>query len=82
MGYDDDKLTELLRIVAGTESVEIDCERFLERAAAWLDTLGPHDEVPAEFRDVAQHVLICGECREEYEALLDLLHGRTGRSCL
>lgn len=64
------QMRELLRVVLATDPVEIDCEEFLARVAAYLDSLGPDDDLPAELKEVSQHLAVCAECREEFDALL------------
>ncbi len=65
-------LRELLRLVAATEAREIDCEEFLDRAAAYLESLADGRELPPELREVSQHLAICEGCREELDALVEL----------
>jgi len=77
MASHDDRMRELLEAIAATAGAEIDCEQFLLRAAGCLDELGPDDAIPVAFEDVAQHLRVCGECREEYQALLELVRART-----
>ncbi len=66
------QLDELLKIVAATEAREIDCEEFLARVCPVLDALEPGQEVPPELGLISQHLEVCGECREEFDALVDL----------
>ena len=67
-----EQLRELLRLVAATESREIDCDEFLARVGAYLEGVKATGEPPAELRQVAQHLEICAECREEFDALVGL----------
>jgi len=71
-----DKLRELLNVVLSTTPDEIDCDELLARIATCLESLGPNDEIPAEFAAVSQHLEICSECREEYQALVEILRSR------
>ncbi len=66
-----EQLRELLRVLAATEPQEIDCEELLARVGAYLEGVKPAGEPPAELRQVAQHLEICSECREEFDALVD-----------
>jgi hypothetical protein len=66
------QLLELLRAVMATAPEEIDCEEFLDRVGAFLEALGPDGWVPAELRAVSQHLEVCPECKEEFDALLKL----------
>ena len=66
------QLQELLRVVAATEPREIDCEEFLSRVGVFLEGLEPASEPPPELRLVSQHLEVCSECREDFEALVEL----------
>ena len=63
-------MEELLRVLLATEPTEIDCDEFLARVGAYLEALGPDDSPPAELRAVSQHLAVCAECREEFDALV------------
>lgn len=65
------ELNALLRLVEVTEDAEIDCDEFLSRVSAYLERLLADDGATAEaFPEVVQHLKICPECREEFEAML------------
>ena len=64
------QLEELLRVVAATEPEEIDCEELLASVGAYLESRAPGGELPRELELVAQHLEVCPDCREEYEALV------------
>ncbi len=65
-----EQLRDLLRTVAATEPREITCEELLTRVGAYLESKAPGSELPPELELVAQHLEVCQECREEYEALV------------
>jgi len=65
-----ERLQSLVEAVLRTEPEEIDCEGFLERAAELLESLSEEGEVPSELARVSQHLSVCPECREEFEALM------------
>ncbi len=66
---------ELLTIVAATRADEIDCEALLARVGAYLEILERGDAVPASMHAVVQHLEVCPGCKEELDALLELLLG-------
>ncbi len=66
---DKEQLTELARLVADTARQEIDCEVFLERAAAYLETYRIGEPLPLELEAAEQHLKICPECYEELQLL-------------
>ncbi len=65
----DDELRRLLELVLQTSERELDCDEFLERAAAYLDRAAASADTPL-FADVRAHLAVCPECLEEFEALL------------
>lgn len=69
-----ERMRELLRLVMATEPVEVDCDGFLAHVGAFLESREQGAEVPPELRAVAQHLEVCAECKEEFEALL-IAHG-------
>lgn len=71
------QMRELLRVVLATEPSEIDCDEFLVHVGAYLEALGPDDQPPAELRAVSQHLAVCAECREEFDALVRAHRGGT-----
>ena len=70
MEPDRDQLAELARIIAETAPQEIDCDTVLDRVAAYLETAERGERLPEELRAVAQHLEVCPECKQEFEALL------------
>jgi hypothetical protein len=66
-----EQLRRLARMVADTAPSELDCEAVLDRLAALLERgAGELDE---ELGRVKQHLSVCPECLEEFEAL-EALH--------
>ena len=64
------EMRELLRTVLATRPVEIDCEEFLARVGAFLESRERDRDMVPELRAVSQHLEVCGECKEELAALL------------
>ena len=65
-----ERLRDLLRLVQATEPCEIDCDEFLARVAPFLEVVTAGQDIPDELRQVAQHLSVCPECKEEFDALL------------
>ncbi len=72
-----DQLAELARLVASTAPREIDCEAVLDRVAAYLEAHDRDAQLPDELREVRQHLAVCPQCREEFDALVRA-HGDAG----
>lgn len=70
MKLEANELRELLEITQRTEEREMNCEESL----AWMARLAEAQlagvEVGEELRMARQHLTVCGECAEEYRALL------------
>ena len=63
-----EQLAALARLVAETAAVEFDCVEVLDRLAPYLESRG-RAEIDEELQRVKQHLAVCPECLEEYEAL-------------
>ena len=59
----------LLRLVGLTEEKEINCEQCLALVAEFAEQEACAMKVREGLEAVRQHLSICGECQEEYEAL-------------
>jgi hypothetical protein len=57
-------------MVQATEPFEIDCDEFLARVAPFLELVAADRDIPLELRHVAQHLAVCPQCKEEFDALL------------
>lgn len=65
-----EQLAALARQVAATVEDEIDCEAMLGRMAAYFEAGGRPADLAPELAKVRQHLEVCPQCREEFEALL------------
>ena len=64
-----EKLARLARMIADTAQSELDCGAILDRVAALLEHSVSGEPLTEELRQVKQHIEVCPECLEEYEAL-------------
>jgi hypothetical protein len=71
--FDRDVFKALIGEIADTREVEIGCDECFERLDGFVEMklsgLNAAEAMPL----VRDHVEICGECREEFEALLAAL---------
>ncbi len=65
------KLLGLLRAIAFTKPEEVDCEEFLSAVSGYVESLANGQPVPCSDA-IHQHLEVCPECLEEYEALESL----------
>jgi hypothetical protein len=70
--YDEQKTERLMRAIRFTEDAEIDCTTCLDQVAAYVDRELAGADVAHEMPDLHLHLVLCGDCFEEYEALRDL----------
>ena len=73
MKLDPEQVKTLLASTLNTRPQEIDCDEWLENVARYAELHKRGDEIPGELQPVSQHVAVCPECKEEFEALLTLL---------
>lgn len=70
------KLLELLASITETDEDEIDCDDFIDRAAAYAEHIDPNISLSEKFFAEAKHLRICPDCRDEFETLLAVLRSR------
>ncbi len=66
----DEQYEKLARLVGATEDEELDCDRVLDRVGAYLKARSERAEMTDYLQQVAQHMKVCPECREEFIALI------------
>jgi bacterioferritin-associated ferredoxin len=62
-----------VRALTLTREHEIDCGECLDKVAEFAERELAGKPVPDALESVRHHLTRCGECREEYEALLTAL---------
>lgn len=67
------EVSELIRLAGVTRDEEIDCERCLDDVAEFAEARLAGRPLSEALAAVEQHLDVCGECREEYEALRDAI---------
>ena len=70
MPSDEERLEALARLLPDTADEEIDCDLWMDRVGLYIRAVRDHSELDDTIRQVVQHLEICPECREEFEALL------------
>jgi bacterioferritin-associated ferredoxin len=78
MSLSKEEINNLMRLVGLTKDDEIDCGRCLTLVAEFAERELAGRSIPAGLEAVAQHLSICGECREEFEALIQALKATDG----
>ena len=63
----------MLRMVAQTQDVEIACEEAHRLLDEFADRVARGEDAAALMPLVQQHLEMCPDCREEYEALMRIL---------
>jgi hypothetical protein len=63
-------LERLARAVADTAPEELDCDAVLGLVGGYLETIERGEDLDSELQMVRQHLSVCPECREEFDALL------------
>ena len=73
-----EEIDELMRLVDLTRDDEIDCDQCLALVAEFAERELAGRSIPAALEAVAQHLSVCVQCREEYEALFRALKSMDG----
>jgi hypothetical protein len=73
MPLDDQQVRGLLLAIRETHAEEIDCEQFLALMAAYAEARAANGALPEALARVAAHERLCGNCREECSALIELV---------
>ena len=64
-----DEIEKLMRLVGLTKDDELNCEQCLALLAEFAELQLDGKSLREGLRAVEQHLDVCSECREEYEAL-------------
>jgi hypothetical protein len=64
---------DLFAAVVATRDVEIGCDDCLMQVASYCETELAGKEIPEALQLVREHLDICTECHEEYQALLSAM---------
>jgi len=59
----------LLRLIGLTQDVEINCDQCLSQVSEFTESKLAGKTIPEALQAVEQHLSVCVECHEEYEAL-------------
>ncbi len=74
-----EQIEELIRTLSLTRTVEADCDECLGEMAEFAEMQLQGKTVSESLRAVEHHLAMCGECQEEYEALVTALKAAEGR---
>lgn len=69
------EIDALLEVVSVTCTEEISCDGCLKELAEFAELSLHGKTIPQGLRLVQAHLALCGECREEFAALLRALEG-------
>ncbi len=78
MTLNPDDLAKLVRAAAETREEEIGCDECLARLDRFVDTELAGLDAAAAMPLVQDHLEKCGDCREEFEMLLEALRAVEG----
>jgi len=69
MSLNKDQIDGLLKLIGLTKAEEIDCGQCLDQIVEFAEVELEGRSIGQGLLAVAQHLTVCSECREEYEAL-------------
>jgi hypothetical protein len=72
----DEQVRAVLNASRETRDVEIDCDDFLSHMAEYAEVRAEGRAVPESLEKAVAHERLCGSCREELAALVEILNAR------
>jgi hypothetical protein len=75
MSLSKSEIQKLLDVVRSTRPLEIDCDVCLIEVGEFAELHVAGRSVPEALKAVEQHLMICDECRQEFELLCLTLQG-------
>ena len=75
MTLNEQQIEALMRLVSLTRSREPACDECLKKMAEFAEHALAGRSVPEHLEAIEHHLAVCGECNEEYSALLAALKG-------
>ncbi|MFQ5943372.1 MAG: hypothetical protein ACE5JF_07455 [Anaerolineales bacterium] len=73
MSQSNDAVRKLLEQIARTQQRELDCGEVFAVIDQYTEAIVAGEDVRDQFELVVQHLDLCADCLEEYEALLRVL---------
>ena len=64
------QIDTLLEMLSSTQEEELTCDECAQLLADFAENYPECDSLTTGLEAVKQHLQLCGECREEFEALL------------
>lgn len=75
MALTHEQIDKLLGLIGSTQEDDLDCDGCLDHIAEFADVQLANRSLPDALQAVQQHLESCACCADEYQALLDGLHG-------
>ncbi len=73
MNQSEDRMRKLIEQIALTQERELDCGEVFAVLDQYTEAIIAGGDVQEQFALVMQHLQLCPDCLEEYEALLSVL---------
>lgn len=77
MKISEQQVKSLLKMLALTKDDEASCDDCLQHMAEFAEASLPGKPIPEGLKRIDDHLRLCGECREEFEALKVALNDET-----
>ncbi|HKW01948.1 MAG TPA: hypothetical protein VJN96_19125 [Vicinamibacterales bacterium] len=73
MALNDQHVRALLAACQDTHATELTCDEFLDAMPAYAELCAAGNEASPAFAAARAHVRLCGDCRDEFQGLIQLL---------
>ena len=75
MAFSKEQLGALFKMLSLTRSEEPNCDECLNKLAEFAELEMQGKPTPEALEAIEHHLELCGECREEYDALMAAISG-------
>lgn len=73
MSQSEEVVRNLMQMIARTQQRELDCGEVFAVLDQYAEAILAGENISEQFAQVIQHLDLCPDCLEEYEALLSVL---------
>ena len=70
MRLNDEHYKGLARALLATKPVEMTCTEWIDHIAGYVELVAAGKPIPDFYQDVVDHIELCSECDEEFQAIL------------
>jgi hypothetical protein len=70
MRLNDEHYKGLAKALLATKPAEMNCTEWIDHIAGYVELVATSQAIPDSYREVVEHIELCSECDEEFQAIL------------